>query len=164
MGNESSQPSSDDGYAPGPPPGPHSSKSEHIAYRINYAKEHYETNPTDSLLALMEALTLNNGEAAADQAMSRIRSELGPEIADHVENRQGRMERAVQIVQEMLNDESTFLYEQGNSHLLQQAMEDGSSVVCTRCNAMVKSSRWQQHQEFWCEAIQDDAMEEDRIA
>ena len=41
--------------------------------------------------------------------------------------------RAMEIVEQLLNDESTFLYAQGRSHILQQAMEDGSSVVCTRC-------------------------------
>lgn len=135
------------------PPGPQSSKADNISYLIDYAKQNYESNPTDSLLALMQALTLNGGKEAADQAMARVKSELGSEIADHVLDRQGRMERAVKIVEEMLQDETTMLYQQGNQHILKQAMEDGSSVVCSKCNGMVPASRWQQHQEYWCDAI-----------
>jgi len=35
--------------------------------------------------------------------------------------------RAMKLAQEMLNVTSTFLYSQGQEHILQQAMEDGSN-------------------------------------
>ena len=128
-----------------------------IAQLIQYAQANYESNPTDSLLALMQALKMNSGQASADQAMERIRAELGSDVADHVLDRQGRLDRATQMAQEMLSDESTLLFQQGNQHILQQAMEDGSSVVCSKCNAMIPAARWQPHRDFWCqEAITDE--------
>eukprot|EP00521_Asterionellopsis_glacialis_P012990 CAMPEP_0195292640 /NCGR_PEP_ID=MMETSP0707-20130614/10369_1 /TAXON_ID=33640 /ORGANISM="Asterionellopsis glacialis, Strain CCMP134" /LENGTH=203 /DNA_ID=CAMNT_0040353157 /DNA_START=14 /DNA_END=622 /DNA_ORIENTATION=- len=126
---------------------------EQISNLINYAQTSYEENPTEALSALMHALTLNGGQASADRAMQRLRTELGPEIADHVSDRNLRMERAFAIVEEMLRDESTFLYQRGKQDILRQAMEDGSSLVCTKCNSMVAASRWQQHQQYWCPSI-----------
>ena len=135
---------------------PAGSSAAKIAEWINFAATNYETNPTDSLLALVQALRLNNGQHSADQAIERIRRELGSDVADHVLNRQGRLERAQQTMQAVISDESTMLYQQGNQHLLQQAMEDGSSVVCAKCQAMIPATRWQPHQEFWCEAIHEE--------
>jgi hypothetical protein len=61
--------------------------------------------------------------------------------------------RAMELVQEMLNDTSTILYGQGRQYLLQQAMEDGSSIVCSRCGDMIKTERWVQHAEYWCRGL-----------
>jgi len=121
-----------------------------IRQLITYARHHYEENPTESLSALLRALTLNSGEGAARQAYRRLSDELGPEIANHVEDHRRRTQRAVEMVEQLLRDESTILYQQGRQHLLQQTMEDGSSVVCSRCNDVVSSARWQQHQKYWC--------------
>lgn len=131
---------------------PSSAKSEHIASLIQYAKVNYEDNPTESLSALMQALTLNSGPESANQAMSRIRNELGDEVAHNIMDRNSRIERASRIVETLLQDESTLLYERGQQHILKQAMEDGSSLVCTKCNGMVPAARWQQHERYWCEA------------
>lgn len=114
----------------------------------------------------MEALTLQNGTNAAQQAMNRIRTELGDTVADCVARHQTIAEReiteqAMAVVQELMNDTSTFLYAQGKQHILQQAMEDGSSVVCTKCGDMVKADRWTQHSTMWCRAI--DEMEESKM-
>ena len=62
-------------------------------------------------------------------------------------------ERAMAIVQEMLNDTSTILYAQGRQHLLQQAMEDGSSIVCSNCGDMISRERWRQHAQYWCRGL-----------
>ncbi|KAL7447651.1 hypothetical protein ACHAWC_000023, partial [Mediolabrus comicus] len=64
--------------------------------------------------------------------------------------------RAMEIVEQLLNDESTFLYAQGRSHILQQAMEDGSSVVCTRCGDCIKAERIEQHVQYWCRSIEEE--------
>ena len=145
MGNESSTPTKTASSDP---------RTNEISNLIHYAQTHYEENPTDALSALMKAMTLNSGQSKADHAMNRIRSELGSDVADHVMDRTGRMQRAADIVKELLSDETTFLYQQGRQQILQQAMEDGSSLVCTKCNAMVSAARWEQHQTYWCEAIE----------
>ena len=64
--------------------------------------------------------------------------------------------KAMELVQELLNDTSTILYARGKSHILQQAMEDGSSVVCNRCGDMISRERWMQHEQYWCRAIAEE--------
>jgi len=132
------------------------SGSHDVRSLIQYARTNYRENPTESLAALMQALTLNGGPDSADAAMARLRSELGEDIADLVGNRSRRMEQAINIIESLLNDTTTFLYEQGNQDLLRQTVEDGSSVVCRRCNDVVSSARWQQHQMYWCRALDSD--------
>ena len=154
-------------------------QNEEIANLLQYARSSYVSNPNDALSALMGALTLSSGSnMAAQQAMHRIRTELGDVVADRLnynnnqqqqyhqqqqqqsyysddESRQMTI-RAMEIVEQLLNDESTFLYAQGRSHILQQAMEDGSSVVCTRCGDCIKAERIEQHVQYWCRSIEEE--------
>jgi hypothetical protein len=132
-----------------------SEKSKHISHLIDYARTSYQENPTEALAAIIQAVTLNSGKESADMAMDRLRDELGDDIAEHIGSYQQRLERATEIVGELLDDQNTFLYQQGKHDILRQTMEDGSSVVCTRCNDVVSTSRWQQHQQYWCLAIKD---------
>ncbi|KAL3768872.1 hypothetical protein ACHAWO_013158 [Cyclotella atomus] len=135
-------------------------QSQQIAQLLQYANSSYNSNPTDALSALMDALTLQSGPNAAQLAMKRIRTELGETVANCVAQHQTCAERemtlrAMAVVEEMMNDTSTFLYAQGRQHILQQAMKDGSSVICSNCGDMVKASRWTQHSTMWCRAIDD---------
>eukprot|EP00562_Extubocellulus_spinifer_P034617 CAMPEP_0178686238 /NCGR_PEP_ID=MMETSP0699-20121125/3815_1 /TAXON_ID=265572 /ORGANISM="Extubocellulus spinifer, Strain CCMP396" /LENGTH=248 /DNA_ID=CAMNT_0020331055 /DNA_START=196 /DNA_END=942 /DNA_ORIENTATION=+ len=128
-----------------------------IANLLQYAQTNYESNPTDSLTALLEAMRLSapteeSGRAAASAAMERVRSSLGDEIADHVTDVDARQRRAVEVVRRLLEDESSLLHQQGREDILRQTMEDGSSVVCSKCGGVVPSCRWRQHQLYWCEA------------
>ena len=152
-------------------------QNEEIANLLQYARSSYVSNPNDALSALMGALTLSSGSnMAAQQAMHRIRTELGDVVADRLtynnnQQQQSRQQqqsyysddesrqmtiRAMEIVEQLLNDESTFLYAQGRSHILQQAMEDGSSVVCTRCGDCIKAERIEQHIQYWCRSIEEE--------
>lgn len=149
---------------------PQEQQSHQIAQLLQYANSSYSTNPTDALSALMDALTLQNGPTAAQQAMDRIRTELGESVANCVAHHQTLAQRemtlrAMAVIEEMINDTSTFLYAQGRQHILQQAMEDGSSVVCSKCGDMVKAERWSQHSTMWCRAIDeiDDNMDENKM-
>lgn len=142
--------------------------ADNIQQLMGYARNNYQENPTESLACLLQALKLNGGQESADLAMNRLRDELGDDIATHIGNSHKRMERAVNIIEELLADENTFLYQQGKSEFLRMSMEDGSSVVCSKCNDVVSSSRWQQHQQYWCRTIVqdeddngDDGMEEE---
>ena len=151
MGNEASAPTATSTSAGAGAAGP---RSIEISSLIQYAQSNYEENPTDALSVLMQAMTLNSGQAKANEAMDRIRVELGSDLANHVLDRTDRVQRATRIVQELLQDESTILYERGQQHILKEAMEDGSSLVCTKCNALVSAARWKQHQTYWCDAIE----------
>ena len=134
--------------------------SENIQHLIQYARTNYQQNPTESLACLLQAMDLNTGPGSSNAALSRLRNELGDDIAEHVGNTDARMRRALTIMEELLQDESTFLYQQGNQRYLQQSMEDGSSVVCRHCKDVVSSARWQQHQQYWCRMIVQDQDEE----
>ncbi|KAL7547873.1 hypothetical protein ACHAWF_016223 [Thalassiosira exigua] len=151
---------------------------QQIADLLQYAQSSYTTNPTDALSAIMDALTLSTGtDTAAQHAISRIRSELGDAVADSVAGTTSNQSfqqsqyqhvqssplseremtlRAMEMVQQLLNDTTTILYSQGRQHLLQQAMEDGSSVVCSKCGDVISRERWTQHAEYWCRGIEED--------
>mmetsp|Transcript_8006 Transcript_8006/g.12869 ORF Transcript_8006/g.12869 Transcript_8006/m.12869 type:complete len:215 (+) Transcript_8006:16-660(+) len=155
---------------------------QQIANLLQYAQTSYTTNPTDALSAIMNALTLTTTtgpNAKAQHAMHRIRSELGDAVADcvagnapnhhpmhhststqqqhqHAPSEREMTLRMMSIVEELLNDTSTILYAQGKQHLLQQAMEDGSSVVCNQCGDVVSRERWAQHAEYWCRAVEEE--------
>jgi hypothetical protein len=127
-------------------------KSEHTIKRLmEYARTNYQVNPTDSLAALLEAMTLNTGSRqAADATMNRLRNELGDSVVEAVQDSAERTRRARVMVETLLQDSSTFLYHQGRQDLIRQTMENGSSVVCTNCQAVIASHRWSQHQLYWC--------------
>uniref|UniRef100_A0A7S4IP62 C2HC zinc finger plants domain-containing protein n=1 Tax=Odontella aurita TaxID=265563 RepID=A0A7S4IP62_9STRA len=135
--------------------------SHHIATLIEYARSNSETNPTNALTALLEATAMNSGRESANLVMDRLRSELGDVVADHIQDVQGRREQAVQATRDLVEDDSTVLAEGGRQDILRQAMEDGSSVLCTRCKGLIPAARWQQHQRFWCEANENDANDSD---
>lgn len=74
------------------------------------------------------------------------------------------VERQTVVARGMVNDllqQETLLSEVGDEDLLRQAFEDGSSVVCRRCQALVPAARWEQHRDVWCSAIPE---EEDESA
>ena len=128
-----------------------------VAGLLQFARANHETNPTDSLTALLEAMRLGapdaqSGHQAAEAAMTRVRAAVGDDIADHVADVDGRRRRAVEMVRGLLDDQSTILFEQGREDILRQTMEDGSSVVCGRCGGVVPADRWRQHQQYWCDA------------
>jgi hypothetical protein len=58
------------------------------------------------------------------------------------------------MVQSLLQQD-TLLQEVGDEDLLRQAFEDGSSVICRRCQALVNGARWEQHRDVWCSAIEE---------
>ncbi|KAL3935114.1 MAG: hypothetical protein SGBAC_009306 [Bacillariaceae sp.] len=154
-------------------------RSAEIKSLIHFAESNYESRPDESLSALMQAMTLNSGPVKASQAMRSIKAELertenlGTGIhsgifaqqpangqivsgANHnltaYTTKQDKHHRVAQIVKSLLADRSTYLFQMGQQHILQQAMEDGSSIVCRRCNGMVPIKRWHQHQQYWCQA------------
>lgn len=64
------------------------------------------------------------------------------------------------ITAALVSDPNTLLYEQGCEDILADAFKDGSSVVCTACDALVPRDRFEQHRVYWCEKA-DNAEVED---
>jgi hypothetical protein len=44
----------------------------------------------------------------------------------------------------------------GSEYILQAAFEDGSSIICKRCQGLVSKDRWSAHCEYWCPSISAD--------
>ncbi|KAJ1449921.1 hypothetical protein M885DRAFT_622112 [Pelagophyceae sp. CCMP2097] len=88
---------------------------------------------------------LDRAKGNADRARHRERA-LHPHLseADAAELAAARMVR-----NDMLQRES-LVAEQGRAELLQDAFDDGSSVVCTRCGDLVSLRRWDAHKARWC--------------
>jgi hypothetical protein len=63
-----------------------------------------------------------------------------------------------------LLDSPSLLSESGDEDILRDAYVDGSSVICTRCSALVKKERWAAHWTKWCPSLpagDDDEDDED---
>lgn len=120
---------------------------------MNYARNNYETNPTEALSAILRVVQETGGQGQVDKVMDRLRNELGDDLVQHcIQSPQERQAQAEAVVQQLIADENTVLHEQGRNDLLRQTLQDGSSVVCSKCNDVVSSHRWQQHQQYWCPA------------
>ncbi len=59
-------------------------------------------------------------------------------------------------ISNILTSQNTLLYEMGDEDILKDAFEDGSSVVCAKCGALVARARSSAHTEYWCEFASDD--------
>ena len=62
------------------------------------------------------------------------------------------MQQALSVVEQLLQTESV-IGEAGDGHILRDAFMDGSSIVCRRCQALVKRERWEPHRDRWCPAL-----------
>ena len=56
---------------------------------------------------------------------------------------------------------SSILKDMGDSDILKDAFEDGSSVICVRCNSLVKRTRWEVHSTKWCPFIKSTSNDDD---
>ena len=59
---------------------------------------------------------------------------------------------ALRVIEGLIQRES-LLGEQGGGHILRDAFVDGSSIVCKRCDSLVKRERWDAHATKWCPAL-----------
>ena len=82
-----------------------------------------------------------------DEAKARADARYNAEV--------GRQTDVARRMVQNLLQQDTILQEIGDEDLLRQAFEDGSSVVCRRCEALVPAARWEQHRDVWCSALSD---------
>jgi len=50
----------------------------------------------------------------------------------------------------------SILEESGNGQIISDAYNDGSSVICTRCNGVIARVRMRAHAQMWCPALRED--------
>jgi len=107
-----------------------------------------DAEPTDALSALLHAIRLTQGEQAIVGVLETAKRQADAEAGCQEDS----LQAALRMAELLVNDDSTMLFERGDEHILKQAFEDGSSVVCKSCNALVPRSRFTQHQLYWCDA------------
>ena len=127
---------------------------------LQHCREGLEKNDRDQALAsLLHIIRITRGEEAItgflDEAKLRAEREA-QERARREEMRQAVEDEALaaaqRMAQELVEDESTLLSQRGKTNIIQEAFENGSSVVCRECNALVPRARYDQHRDYWCEA------------
>ena len=63
----------------------------------------------------------------------------------------------MEISRRLVADSATILSERGEQDILKDAFEDGSSVVCTKCGALIPRLRCDEHSKYWCDFAELDA-------
>lgn len=111
-------------------------------------KEIRHGHMTEALAAVLHAIRLTRGEDAItdvlDQAMLRSQREHQPSrMMDEL--------AAARAMSRKLVTQETILLERGEETILKDAFEDGSSVVCCKCGALVPRLRADAHTLYWCD-------------
>lgn len=112
-----------------------------------------DSNPQQALVALLHAVRLTRGEGAIIEVLDMAKAQARREV-----EQQGMQERLqdAQRMCELLVQSETLLSERGEQEILKDAFEDGSSVICTKCGALVARVRWESHRDYWCSALPAD--------
>ena len=106
-----------------------------------------EADEEGALAALLHAVRLTQGESAIQGVLDTAKARADAEATDAEDARTVALRMSALLVA----DTSTVLYQRGQEGLLQAAFEDGSSVVCSQCDALVPRARFMQHKLYWCE-------------
>jgi hypothetical protein len=105
-----------------------------------------EESPNDALSALLQAIRLTQGEGAILGILDAAKRQVEEEYS----TQEDALTAAKRMLVTLVNDTSTLLYERGDEHILRDAFQDGSSVVCKGCKSLVSRERFRQHQLYWC--------------
>ena len=60
-------------------------------------------------------------------------------------------------------EKDSILKDEGGADILKVAMENGSSVVCSKCGALIARDRWEAHRDKWCPMLTDDDDSDEQI-
>lgn len=85
-------------------------------------------------------------------AQRRRERDIRPDLTDE---EAAELAAARGVCDDLLDRSSIVGDERGKRDLLQDAFQDGSSVVCVRCGDLVARSRWDAHLSRWCRALPD---------
>lgn len=120
-----------------------------VAQLLQYSRDKIaEGNGQDALSAVIKAIMATSGEESVmkilDAANKKAKKEKEKEI-------KAAMHRCC----EDLVNQDTLLSEMGDEDILIDAFQDGSSVICQRCNGLVALDRAEAHSMYWCDALED---------
>lgn len=113
-----------------------------------------EGNSKEALESVIRAIIANTGEASVlrilDEANRRAKIEKEREIRAVI----------VQCCRE-LREQASLLSETGDEHILIDAFQDGSSVLCQRCRGLISVDRAEAHARLWCPALGEADLDDD---
>ena len=109
--------------------------------------------PSKALEHVIQAIRLTHGEEAIlkliDAAKAAARRDIDKQIAAQTEE---ELMRQAMEASRRLAKQSSLLADMGDGSevILQQAFQDGSSVICAQCGGLVPRVRWEAHRDKWC--------------
>ena len=125
---------------------------EAVQMLLNISREKIaQGSGEEALAAVLHAVRLTRGEEA-------IMDVLGEAKRRSEERYDAEVAKQVGVAREMCQDllrQETILMETGSEDILRQAFEDGSSVVCRKCGALVSVARWEAHRDVWCSSLEE---------
>jgi hypothetical protein len=121
-----------------------------------------EGKPNQALENVIEAIRMTQGEGAIMKILDVAKQNAVAQRNHEIENSGTKINEkfylaeAIQASSNLLQQESILSdMGDGSEIILKQAFEDGSSVICQRCNGLVSRVRWISHCDYWCPAISD---------
>jgi hypothetical protein len=109
-----------------------------------------------ALASIVSAISLTRGPHMVLQTLSNAKDrakaekEMLEKEAERVYNK-ALLDLAEENSKSLLTHDSILrARDDGSELILRDAFEDGSSVICTKCNSLVKVTRWEAHLNMWC--------------
>eukprot|EP00670_Eutreptiella_braarudii_P018232 CAMPEP_0174368018 /NCGR_PEP_ID=MMETSP0811_2-20130205/87502_1 /TAXON_ID=73025 ORGANISM="Eutreptiella gymnastica-like, Strain CCMP1594" /NCGR_SAMPLE_ID=MMETSP0811_2 /ASSEMBLY_ACC=CAM_ASM_000667 /LENGTH=177 /DNA_ID=CAMNT_0015511143 /DNA_START=18 /DNA_END=551 /DNA_ORIENTATION=+ len=109
-------------------------------------------NCMEALNHLIEAIRKTEGEEGIIPALDRAKAH-----AKEAREQDASASKPISSAdfQTLMDGDGTLLEETGQEELIKRSMQEGSSVVCRRCHAVVASHRKEAHSTMWCPALDD---------
>ena len=109
-----------------------------------------EGSKVDALAALLHAIRISSGEDSIISIIDKAKKKVE---GDYSLNQNSAAIAAATDALKMMLLQDSFLSERGQEDILRDAFEDGSSIICQKCNGLVSQSRWKAHSLSWCPSI-----------
>lgn len=132
-----------------------SSSSSSIQALIEQTRNHIaDGSGKDALETLIRAIVANTGEASVIPLLAQLNQDMS-------------RQRELQLYQQMenllhhLQHDESILQEYGDEDILIDAFQDGSSVICQKCQGLIKVDRAEEHAKYWCPMAEENSEAED---
>jgi hypothetical protein len=108
----------------------------------------------EALETLIRAIIANTGEASVIPILQQMNANMSKQ-------REAQIRKQIaEICRNLVENESILGSELGDEQILLDAFQDGSSVVCSKCQGLISLDRAEKHAKYWC-PMADTIMEED---
>jgi hypothetical protein len=125
-------------------------------YNAVISSPHFICNVHDTymynIIDLQHAIRLTSGEASILGILDEAKRRVDEEYARRSHKADVRSARdALSDLLEKASD--SIVGERGDEDILHDAFVDGSSVICSKCGALIKRDRSEAHSKKWCPAL-----------